>query len=373
MRIQADGSVGIGTMGPMAKLHLWDSASLGLRIETSSTSGSASLKGIADTSWFSIDAHATSNSGSLGSLSWLGRTTFTASSDLIIAGGTANNRVFLGSVNNSALSAGGSANNVGINTVAPNETLEVQGSARIGIPGGPTTLNGSIDSSTATIAVVDASNLPLSGVVIIDGEAVSYSGKSSNTLTGAARGQLGTSASSHISSAPVSPLLLSVRDGAAAPKLAVAANGHVGIGTAAPTAALDVAGNLRIHDGTQGNSRVLTSDSQGNAAWAQPGVVSGTGALKIDSGSVLSTGLSAGATAHSLNFNGSFAGPPLVFLTVQRTGTQGTFMTCGVRTLNISVSGFTLETAGADNRPATPSMCSDADFKVMWMAVGTPP
>jgi hypothetical protein len=48
--------------------------------------------------------------------------------------------------------------------------------------------------------------------------------------------------------------------------------GNVGInlGTAAPTAALHIAGSLRVVDGTQGAGKVLTSDASGNASWASP-------------------------------------------------------------------------------------------------------
>ncbi len=42
---------------------------------------------------------------------------------------------------------------------------------------------------------------------------------------------------------------------------------NVGIGTAAPTAKLDVAGTVKIADGTQGDAKILTSDADGNASW----------------------------------------------------------------------------------------------------------
>jgi len=43
--------------------------------------------------------------------------------------------------------------------------------------------------------------------------------------------------------------------------------GSVGVGTAAPGAKLDVAGTVRIQDGTQGSGKVLTSDASGAASW----------------------------------------------------------------------------------------------------------
>lgn len=44
----------------------------------------------------------------------------------------------------------------------------------------------------------------------------------------------------------------------------------VGIGTTAPAAKLDVAGSVRIADGTQGQGKVLTSNESGVASWQAP-------------------------------------------------------------------------------------------------------
>ena len=48
-------------------------------------------------------------------------------------------------------------------------------------------------------------------------------------------------------------------------------SGNVGIGTATPGAKLDVDGQVKIADGTQGLGKVLTSDANGFASW-QAGV-----------------------------------------------------------------------------------------------------
>lgn len=47
-------------------------------------------------------------------------------------------------------------------------------------------------------------------------------------------------------------------------------NGNVGIGTATPSANLEVAGQIKITGGTPGLNKVLTSDAAGLASWATP-------------------------------------------------------------------------------------------------------
>jgi hypothetical protein len=49
--------------------------------------------------------------------------------------------------------------------------------------------------------------------------------------------------------------------------------GNVGIGTVNPLAKLDVAGTIKITDGTQGAGKVLTSDANGLATWATPAAI----------------------------------------------------------------------------------------------------
>ena len=47
-------------------------------------------------------------------------------------------------------------------------------------------------------------------------------------------------------------------------------DGNVGIGTDTPGAKLDVAGTIKITDGSQGAGKVLTSDANGLATWTTP-------------------------------------------------------------------------------------------------------
>ena len=68
-----------------------------------------------------------------------------------------------------------------------------------------TTLNGAIDASTTTIVLTDASQFPSSGTsfIKIGTEEISYTGVTSNTLTGVTRGVRNTTAASHSDGATI--------------------------------------------------------------------------------------------------------------------------------------------------------------------------
>jgi hypothetical protein len=55
--------------------------------------------------------------------------------------------------------------------------------------------------------------------------------------------------------------------GAAERLTILASNGFTGIGTLTPTAKLEIQGDIKIVDGTQGANKVLTSDAAGKASW----------------------------------------------------------------------------------------------------------
>jgi hypothetical protein len=61
-----------------------------------------------------------------------------------------------------------------------------------------TTLNGAIDSSVTSIVLTSAAGFPATGSVFIDSECITYTGISTNTLTGCTRGTNGTTAASHL-------------------------------------------------------------------------------------------------------------------------------------------------------------------------------
>ena len=67
--------------------------------------------------------------------------------------------------------------------------------------------------------------------------------------------------------------------------------GNIGIGTSTPTRKLDVNGDIKIVDGTQGNGKVLTSDANGNASWQT-----------LSTGGVMYTNMQVYATPGSFTF-----------------------------------------------------------------------
>ena len=65
------------------------------------------------------------------------------------------------------------------------------------VPGATSTLNGAITATATTITLADASSFSTSGSVRINDEIITYSGKSTNDLTGCTRGTGGTTAIAH--------------------------------------------------------------------------------------------------------------------------------------------------------------------------------
>jgi hypothetical protein len=71
------------------------------------------------------------------------------------------------------------------------------------VPGQATTLNGSINDSVTTITLTSSTGFSAAGTIRIGDELITYTGKSSNDLTGCTRGTNSTSAESHSSGAAV--------------------------------------------------------------------------------------------------------------------------------------------------------------------------
>lgn len=64
-------------------------------------------------------------------------------------------------------------------------------------------LNGGINSSATSITLVDVTGFTTTGTIVIDAESITYSGISTNTLTGCTRGANGSTAAAHLTGAVV--------------------------------------------------------------------------------------------------------------------------------------------------------------------------
>ena len=113
-----------------------------------------------------------------------------------------NEQITYASIAGSSLTVSSTANR-GVNgTTAAAHSL---GAAVSSATFGSTTLSGDLSNSatTITVAASGTNNFPNSGTLIVDGEQISYTGKTSNTFTGATRGANGTTAVAHLSGAVV--------------------------------------------------------------------------------------------------------------------------------------------------------------------------
>jgi MYXO-CTERM domain-containing protein len=83
------------------------------------------------------------------------------------------------------------------------DTTCTNGSVTVGSTAPSSTLASAITADATEIPLVDASGFPDSGVIKIGDEVIFYTGKNGNTLTGAQRGQEGTTAAEHAAESAV--------------------------------------------------------------------------------------------------------------------------------------------------------------------------
>jgi hypothetical protein len=165
----------------------------------------------------------------------------------------------------SAFSVGGSLivdddGNIGIRTVSPSESLHVDGGVRIGgsFPTDGTTLAQGMDATQTTATLTSVSGFPPTGTVVIEQEAVSYTGidDAANTLTGLSRGFFGTTALAHAAGTAVVNVLLAVVSSSNTPRFIVAGNGDTFI-----LGELSVEDNVRISGNLNVSGTVASSSS----------------------------------------------------------------------------------------------------------------
>ena len=82
--------------------------------------------------------------------------------------------------------------------------------SQLSYSGATSTLNGNISNSATTVTVASGTNFTSSGKIKIDGEIITYTGKSTNDLTGCTRGTQSTTAAAHTSGATVKQVVNAV-------------------------------------------------------------------------------------------------------------------------------------------------------------------
>jgi hypothetical protein len=240
--------------------------------------------------------------------------------------------------------------NVGVGTGSPEETLHVLGNVRVGF--GPTTLTkinaaGGIGATDTTLTVVSTASYPSSGTLLLEREAVTYTGKTATTFTGLTRGMFGTVAAAHADQIEVDTYLLNVQiQSSARPKFVVTGKGYVGIGRHAPAASLHIAHsgdmapiayNVDTHgQGLLFNQYTFTGDS-----WRRYTDIAALGAQDGNSGGSV------------IRFMTNPISTPSAFerMRIDRDGSVG---------IGTTAPGFKLEVAGSNSRN-TMALTGDGD------------
>jgi len=163
-------------------------------------------------------------------------------------------------VDGTTLVVDASANRVGVGTITPSQSLDVDGNAEMGTPGEEAFIGDvGFANSTAFAHKTRANTTDY---------AIAHGNSGTTTINSAVNADLNfrqgnvnkMQIMANTGDVRIDNITLTVD----------ASTDRVGIGTITPSANLDVVGNVKIADGTQGAGRVLTSDAAGNATWTGP-------------------------------------------------------------------------------------------------------
>jgi hypothetical protein len=153
-------------------------------------------------------------------------------------------------------------------------------------------------------------------------------------------------------------------------------SGNIGIGTNTPEAKLDLQGSLRYNDGTQADSRVLTSDADGNATWQslKPESLLAPDNLPEPDFSCLSTigSLGIGGNPRSVAVSGNYAyvvGSDFKVIDVSNPTSPVLSGSLGIGAKSVEISGNYAYVLGSGDfkiidvtNPANPILSGSIDF-----------
>jgi hypothetical protein len=149
-------------------------------------------------------------------------------------------------------------------TTNGSEKLRVSANGYVGI--GTTSPATKLSSSSASIT--DSANTSVNTTGLVwSGSGAGYIAGIFNGSTGAGNGLVVKVAGNAATNNALSVDYGSTQLGNGTSLFRVLGNGNVGVGIAAPTAKLEVAGQIKITGGTPGAGKVLTSDANGLATW----------------------------------------------------------------------------------------------------------
>jgi hypothetical protein len=173
---------------------------------------------------------------------------------------------------------------IGANAAAPSAKLDVQGENTLTVP----VIKVNNSNATSTAAALDVSSAGGLGLQVTNnspaGVGASFTSSLGVALTANNNSSFYTFQATNVNTLATSyagyfdggfvakgkglptNMILSARN-STADVMVIRNDGRVGIGTNTPLQTLDIAGTVKITDGTEGIGRVLTSDATGNASW----------------------------------------------------------------------------------------------------------